>query len=207
MKHLLFTLLFLTSWSAYAIEGQCQSDIDEYEQCKQNKKIFSRCESELIKQYSYGYDRELNQTLRGFENDPSCRKLGDLLKGVLLNLPATERRVYRGVTMWRKLDEIKIGDCFSDKGFSSTSASRHKALEFSKNIQAYITETNQPALLEIATLTGRDISRFSEIMGEREILLLPGTPMKLISRELDKNSVVILKFQEVSLKSCRNRIL
>ena len=91
--------------------------------------------------------------------------IGSLINS-LFKLPNYYGQVHRGIRNFRFSSHQKVSDCFSWKGFTSTSKKEGIA-EGLKNVNGTIFHIN--------CLTGRDISLFSVYSSEEEVLLLPFT--------------------------------
>eukprot|EP00698_Gefionella_okellyi_P018236 TRINITY_DN5444_c0_g2_i1.p1 TRINITY_DN5444_c0_g2~~TRINITY_DN5444_c0_g2_i1.p1 ORF type:complete len:128 (-),score=18.93 TRINITY_DN5444_c0_g2_i1:218-601(-) len=89
-------------------------------------------------------------------------------------LPECPGKTYRGigkVTSVTVLKAIKMGLVWTWAAFSSTSVAPAAADKFSKGSSFTFT---------IHGLTGRDISGFSQFPGEKEVLFVPGTMMRVL---------------------------
>lgn len=116
--------------------------------------------------------------------------------------------MYRGVNNFSTLDYLEVNDCFIDKGYASTSKSEDVAIDFAGG-----RTSDKIVLFEINTQSGRIIYDISEDMKEEEVIILPETPLKLISIEKrEKNFGYKVKtqkrfhFKEVKLNECDKNI-
>jgi len=115
----------------------------------------------------------LNRSLRSGRAEAYLPYLKLLLRG-LIKLPPCQRRVFRsvGLNLGDKLDG-QVGHEVTWWALTSTSVSLQSVVNdpFLKN--------GNGTIFSIETDTGVDIAPFSEFRGEEELLLFPGTTLKV----------------------------
>ncbi|MFI2753888.1 ADP-ribosyltransferase [Cellulomonas sp. P22] len=135
-----------------------------------------------------GYE-EMNGFLRGtstFSPQGAARIQRDIDDAVagLGKLPQSSERVFRGAKFPPQvLDEWQPGEIVSDSAFWSTSTSRAVAEEFRVRNGGNVFITLQRGV------RGVDVQQLSHFDGESEILLLPGTRLRVLDRVMDPGGV------------------
>jgi hypothetical protein len=119
----------------------------------------------------------LNQTLRS-ENQRVPKVWFPFLKlivAALKKLPPTEVTVWRGVKDETVASKYLEGEVYTWWAVTSCSIS----IEI---VEKYLDESGSGTLFTIETVTGRDISMFSAIPHEQEVVLMPGTLVRVKSK-------------------------
>jgi hypothetical protein len=119
----------------------------------------------------------LNQTLRS-ENQRVPKEWFPFLKlivAALKKLPPTEATVWRGVKDDTVASKYLEGEVYTWWTVASCSIS----IEI---VEKYLDESGSGTLFTIETVTGRDISMFSAIPHEQEVVLMPGTLVRVKSK-------------------------
>jgi hypothetical protein len=155
--------------------------------------LLTRDESAAIYLYSMStpFFSCLNETLRA-ENRHALKPWFAFLKlfiTALEKLPSTKNIVWRGVSG-------DVGSIFADNNvhiwWSVNSCSLDPSI-----IQSYLDDNG--TLFAIHTIHGKDISAFSAISDEREVLLMPGTRLRAKCESLSFNDhLFILHFEEIN---------
>lgn len=154
---------------------------------------FTVCDDKLIQKYTGNLYIPLNAHLRSLQVDESCKPLASSLIAAVLKLPPIRGKSFRGTKYREVLGTLKVGDCYSDLAFMSTSKDLTTA--------AYLFAPNADyVLFEIKAFSGRDISDHSQTH-EEEILLLPNTILKLEAIN-SYHSKKLFKFTEVTSDKC-----
>ena len=159
------------------------------EHCRKNT-ILTPDESAAV--YLYTMDRPfyraLNQALRA-ENPQALEPWSAYLK---LLITALRKLPSCSTTMWRGVAG-EIGSEFSQNTIytweSITSCSSQM------NVAACFAD-QQGILFCINTIHGKDITKYSEFQGEREIILMPGTCLRVKSASLDINGLYVVHLDE-----------
>lgn len=102
---------------------------------------------------------------------------GEMAKKGLEKLESTKSNpVYRGMALPRQdiLKNYAEGKTVGYKAFTSTSDDREKALSFAKD---NVDQEKVGVLFTIKQSNGKDVSQFSSVKSEKEILLLPGATL------------------------------
>lgn len=172
----------------------------KYEDLKTAETQYS--DIEIIQDYTTNnYYKPLNRHLRQLETDSSCDNYAQLLNKALKKMPEIQgQKVYRGTSYRKSFDDLKIGDCFSDKGFVSTSFDLKVAEDFYWSTYSF--DENGAVIFDIISVTGRDISEMSAAPEEREVLLLPNTVLKLVNTGISKEYLRTYYFKEIESKEC-----
>lgn len=195
MRALIIGTLLLTLGTGQALAHDCQSYLDLL--CPDSKEL-TECDKKLIYAYTRGLYTPLNEHLRGMEVDPKCDAIQEDLLAALKKLkPTGAKTLYRGVRKFEALKNLKVGECFVDPGFVSTSLVKKAALSFVKfEVEA--------VLFKISAASGRKVSTFSDYPEESEILLMPKTSLKLKARERLTDRVDEYQLVEVNPSDCSN---
>lgn len=155
------------------------------------------CDSYYLQSYTQGAYSEVNRALRAGTQGP-CRKVADILvRALTQRRPAPSRELWRGTFWFPELERLAVGDCLIDPAFLSTSTSEEIGREFS-------VKQGPGVLWKIDSASARDVSGISHYDREKEALLFPGTPLRLIRRAPDSRvpGVTFMEFEETSLGSC-----
>jgi len=134
----------------------------------------------------------LNERLRQ-ANRPTLQPFLPLLKlllNALYKFPHQKGVVYRGISRAIWLRILKKGTIKTWWGFSSSSTSL-KVLES----HAFFGHSGERTMFHVAIETGIDIRDYSAIPNENEVLLLPGTRLK-VEGILKANDVTIIQMTE-----------
>lgn len=134
------------------------------------------CDYWLIRSYTGDVSGAVNRVLRGREENPpqECVDFAEETKRATSLLPSFGWTVtFRGLTGFKTLNDLRVGECFSDRAFMSTSVSITTAERFADPISTGL-------ILQIQSHSGKDVSSVSAYEEEeKEILLLPGTVLRL----------------------------
>jgi hypothetical protein len=186
----------------FSLQAQeCKVTLDEFNSCikKNTEEICSR---KIISDYSVNLYLKLNYTLRGAISDNNCKTLAVKLKDELLRLPVSSGVVYRGINntppVLKKIaEDYHEGACYTDFGFLSTSIDLNTAKAFAGS---------NGALLYIATQSGRDITKFSQISAEHEVLIPPHTWFKLTTKPYKSANYTTFDLKEVPESECDQKM-
>lgn len=90
------------------------------------------------------------------------------------------------------LDQMKVGDTFSDPGYLSTSKDPHVADSFTP-----ANPDTTPTVLTVVGRDGVDVSQLSRYMDESEILFPRGTQFEIVVRELGPDGVLRITMRQI----------
>jgi hypothetical protein len=160
--------------------------------CKQNSTL-TWDEEAAIRLYTMPtpFATCLNQTLRS-ENQRVPKEWFPFLKlivAALQKLQRTEDTVWRGVKDDTVASQYLEGEVYT--WWTVTSCST--GIEI---VEKYLDESGIGTLFAIKTVTGRDISMFSAIPNEQEVVLMPGTLVRVKS----KSSNIFYRFSIIHLE-------
>lgn len=189
------TLLIVSMiiFSSNLFAHECSKYIDSI--CPESREI-SSCDKDLIKDYTGALYIPVNEHLREIRIDKTCLPIVKNLLSILNKIPATgPKTIYRGVRRLDSLKSLKIGECFTDLAFVSTTAIEAATMDF-------IRYEPEAAILKIKSKTGREISQLSDYPEESEVLLLPNTLLKFEKKEIVSDRIEKYHFKEASKKDC-----
>ena len=189
MRFFLTILIALISQLSLA-QIDCPFVSKKYNSCMQTRNPVA-CETILIKYYTAGTNYDLNSTLRNISSKEGCKEIAPLMLKAFSSLPKSSLTVFRGMAEIPELAKLKLGQCFIDKGFMSTS----KDVEVAKSF-------NAGAVLSIETDAAISISDYSSIKKEKEYILLPNTALKLMAIPEKLDSGKLFTLREVELSEC-----
>lgn len=215
-------ITFLLSHGVLHAQTTCSENLSWYLDCIDS--IFfdedsPRCKKALIKDYAASLYLPLNKHLREIKYDPSCEAIEKpLLKGMTSLKVAPNKRYFRGVRPFPNLELLKPGDCLVDKGYTSLSQLKNKA----ENFTGDGSETDSYILFEVEAHTARE-RNLGGYTHEKEVILLPGTPLLLkriektkTTNEMEVQSIdyesdykletlkKVYSFEEVEIEHCIN---
>jgi hypothetical protein len=149
--------------------------------CKQNSTL-TWDEEAAIRLYTMSttFAICLNQTLR-LENQRVPKEWFPFLKlivAALKKLPRTEDTVWRGVKDDTVASKYLEGEMYTWWTVTSCSTS----IEI---VEKYLDESGSGTLFAIKTVTGRGISIFSAVQDEQEVIIMPGTLVRVKSKSSD----------------------
>ena len=183
----------------------CEDQLSWFTDCSQS--LFfnaesNRCKLALVKDYKVGLYWPLNRHLRGIRKDPTCEEIKDkLLAGMMLLETAKSTKYYRGIRHFSTLGKIRPGDCLLDKGYMSMSTSEEIALTFAYNQHEKKTIMH---LFEIEARSAKEIKGINEYAYEKEVIILPRTPLLLLQTEVFfKRNLKKYFLKEVSISQCQ----
>ncbi len=175
-----------------AQEEACNSYLKDHRKCVKTSGI-AACQKGLVTLYTSFLYRPLNQALReGIKS--SCDDLRKPLEAALASFPLFVGRVYRGAVYIPELGQLRVNDCYRDKGFVSTSQDASIARRFNFD--------NGGEVLTIDVSTGRSIEEMSMRAEEKEVVLMPGTWLKLMKEPKRERSLTFYTFKEVPPEDC-----
>ena len=161
--------------------------------CNRRSDLLTRDESAAIYLYtmSTSFYLHLNETLRA-ENRHKLKPWFNFLKlfiTALEKLPSTSDIVWRAVFG-------QVGSTFDDNDvhiwWSVNSCSINP-----RSIQAYL--SNNGTLFAIHTINAKDITAFSAVQAEREVVLMPGTKLRAKSESLNfDDRLSVLHLEEIN---------
>lgn len=187
MKHRSAFFLIFASLSSLpsAFAGECTANWRSYQNCLKGKDA-RECHEQIIRAYTGSLYRELNASLREARSS-DCDNLASAMVEALSEQPRMNPGyVYRRSNV-PELTELAVGQCFSDRGFLSTSTSEAMTTIFGT------------MRLRIKGFSGRSVRGCSAVECEEEIIFAPGTPLRL-----EDNSRGIYEFTEVAVDACPN---
>lgn len=168
----------------------CRQFTDQYERCMYERKV--DCQKPLIQAYTGHGAAYINRAMRGQVQDLVCEKMGQYLVKALEALPKMVTTVYRGSGHLKEYQELKTGECIQDRGFLSTSSDVYTAERFAKS----------GMFLMISTYSGREVTAYSVFPDEDEILLQPGTWLRLIRNPEMNRGLTLYDLEEVTPDKC-----
>jgi hypothetical protein len=201
MRTIFLLTFFLVSISRPVWAASCYESFDKFNTCMMEQHHESRCDRNLILDYTSILYLPLNEAIREESSNEFCQEVGKRLEAAVLKLPAITGTVYRGTPVFSRLKKITVSnqnDCFFDNAFLSTSKDIEVAFRFS--------QTSHGAILKINTTSGRDITTLAAL-DEKEILIPPHTLLKLMKRPYFLKGRMVFEFQEVSTRECTYKIL
>jgi hypothetical protein len=163
------------------------------EKYNRHSPLLTRDESAAIYLYSMptSFYSSLNQTLRA-ENRHALKPWFAFLKlfiTALEKLPSTTETVWRGVYG-------DVGSIFADDDVHIWWSVNSCSIDL-RSIQPYLGDNG--TLFAIHTISGKDISAFSAIPDEREIVLMPGTRVRSKCEPLSFNDrLFVVHLEEIN---------
>ena len=195
MRSILFLTLALATFLAVAptqtvlAASTCRDADREHSSCLKSNSL-EKCDLQVLKDYTGTLYKEVNQSLRGLGGD--CKSASEAILRALQTLPPLKERttVYRGTKVPpRGLTSLRVGDCFLDPAFVSTSRHQGIADGFKSTGVFFVIEA----------MSGRDISGVSGLPNEKEVLLFPGTIFKLTEKVAGDT---VFKLAEALVSEC-----
>lgn len=194
MKALL-VFFFIQFYGQVSFASSCERMDSRHEECLEQSEL-NVCQRELIRDYTTFGALHINKALRGQEQDPLCEQMAKKLEVALEDLPEVVTTVYRGSGHLKEYRTLQTGECVRDLGFLSTSTDRDTAKWFAK----------KQMLLTISTSSGRDISPLSRFPEGSEILLKPGTWLRLKETPTLNNGLLEYELEEAPETECSRKV-
>ncbi|CAF1617986.1 unnamed protein product [Adineta ricciae] len=172
------------------------------DKCNQDPTYLTWDESAAIYLYtmpSTAVFSSLNKVLRDVNRNARKPWLAylKLLINALKKLPSTDKiKVWRGISCDCALDFIE-NDVTPLLGITSCSTDPEA-------VKKYL--DNGGTLLEIDNCCGKNISDYSSIKDEQEVILMPGTRVRRLKNTFELNGYFILYLEEISIESLCSKI-